>query len=290
MRAPRPYAALALFMVLATLSIAHAQESGRLLGTGGVGQVEGASGGGLVPWATIAGYGTRDAVGAQAHYTIDAMPDFTLQSTGVALGFYNRFELSYTHGWFDTGSTGGRLGLGNGFQFQMDIIGAKVRLLGDLVYDQDRWLPQIAVGTQYKVADHADILHAIGAQSAEGADFYISATKLLLAESLLLDATVRATRANQFGFLGFGGDRNQGYTAQFEGSAGLLLRRNLVLGAEIRTKPDNLAFAHEGTAYDIFFAYFFNKHLAATVAFTALGPIANQGSQNGFYFSLTGGF
>ncbi|HQT75938.1 MAG TPA: DUF3034 family protein [Rhodopila sp.] len=290
MRARKRSLVLALFMVLATPATLRAQESGRLLGTAGVSQVEGASGGGLVPWATIAGYGTRDAVGAQAHYTLDSMPDFTLQSTGVAIGFYDRLELSYTHAWFDTGSTGTRLGLGKDFQFQLDVVGAKLRLLGDLVYDQDRWLPQIAIGTQYKVADHADILRAIGARSADGADFYISATKLLLGQSLLLDATVRATKANQFGFLGFGGDRNQSYSAQFEGSAGLLLRRDLVVGAEIRTKPDNLGFAHEGTAYDVFFAYFFNKNIAATVAFTALGPIANQGNQNGFYFSLTGGF
>ena len=270
--------------------LADAQESGRLLATSGVVQLEGAAGGGLVPWALITGYGTRDAIGADAHYAFDALPDFTLHDAGVGVGLYNRLELTYTHLWFNTGSTGAKLGLGSGYQFNLNVVGAKLRLIGDAVYDQDSWLPQIAVGTQYKASENAPVLRAIGASSSDGVDFYLSATKLFLAESLLLDATVRATKANQFGLLGFGGDRHNGYSPQFEGSAALLLRRDFAIGAEVRTKPDNLDFAHEGTAYDIFAAYFFNKNLSATLAFTALGPIANQGNQNGVYLSLVGGF
>jgi hypothetical protein len=146
------------------------------------------------------------------------------------------------------------------------------------------------VGSQFKASENADIVRAIGARGSEGTDFYLSATKLILAQSLLVDATIRATKANQFGLLGFGGDRDNSYTAQFEGSLALLLQRNFAIGAEIRGKPDNLGFAREGTAYDIFAAYFFNKNVSATIAFTAMGPIANQGNQNGVYFSLVGGF
>ena len=280
-------------LLLTAMSVArpvHAQDSGRLLATSGVSQLDGAAGGGLVPWAVIAGYGTRDAIGATVHYTLDAMPDFTLHSAGIAVGLFDRVELSYAHDWFDTGSTGAKLGLGSGFQFQLNVVGAKVRLIGDIVYDQDSWLPQVALGTQYKIADHADVLRAIGARRADGVDFYVSATKLFLAQSLLVNATVRATKANQFGLLGFGGDRTAGYTAQFEASAALLLRRDFAIGAEVRTRPDNLGFAHESTAYDIFAAYFLNKNLSVTLAFTALGPIANQGNQNGVYLSLAGGF
>lgn len=40
---------------------------GRLLLTGGVSTIEGAGGGGLVPWALIGGYGTRDEVGINAY-------------------------------------------------------------------------------------------------------------------------------------------------------------------------------------------------------------------------------
>lgn len=269
---------------------ARAQESGRLLATSGVTQLEGASGGGLVPWALITGYGTRDAVGANAHYTLAYLPDFTLHSAGASIGLYDRVELSYAHEWFDTRGAGAQLGLGGGYQFHLDVAGIKVRLLGDALYDQDRWLPQIAVGAQFKTADRHAVLRAIGARSPSGVDFYISATKLFLAQSLLVNATLRATQANQFGLLGFGGDRHEGYSLQFEGSAALLLTRRLVVGAEIRTKPDNLRFAHEGPAFDAFAAYFLNKNLSATLAFVSLGPIARQSGQNGVYLSLQAGF
>lgn len=277
----------------ACLALSHparAQESGRLLATAGVTQLEGAGGGGLVPWALITGYGTRDAVGANAHYTFAHLPGFTLHSAGAAVGLYDRVELSYARQWFDTRGTGTKLGLGSGYQFHLDIVGAKLRLFGDAVYDQDSWLPQVAVGAQFKAADRHAVLRAVGARTTSGVDFYASATKLFLAQSLLVNATVRATRANQFGLLGFGGDRRRGYSAQFEGSAALLLSRDFALGAEVRTKPDNLRFAREGTAFDVFAAYFVNKHLSATLAFVALGPIARQPGQNGVYLSLQAGF
>ena len=285
-------------MTIATLVVAsssisgvvRAQGSSRLLATSGVAQVEGAGGGGLVPWALITGYGTRDQIGADVHDTVVALPDFTLNTAGIAAGFYNRLELSYAHQWFCTGKAGGRLGLGNGYQFHLDVIGLKLRLAGDAVYDQDTWLPEISVGTQLKSADRHAVLRAIGAQAADGVDAYLAATKLFLAQSLLVDVTLRATKANQFGLLGFGGDAGGGYRPEFEGSAAFLVTRKLAVGAELRTKPDNLRFAHEGDAYDVFAAYFFDKHISATLAFTSLGPIARQRNQQGVYLSSELGF
>jgi hypothetical protein len=282
--------ALVLLIPLLARAPACAQESGRLLATAGVSAVEGAAGGGLAPWAVIAGYGTRDAVGGNLHATYIGLGDFGLTTAGASIGLYDRLELSYAHEWFDTRDAGGRLGLGDGYNFEMDVVGAKLRLLGDVVYDQATWLPEISIGTQFKATDSHAILHAIGARSADGIDFYIAATKLFLAESLLVNATVRATEANQFGLLGFGGDRDRGYSAEFEGSAALLLTRRLAIGAELRTKPDNLGFAHESTAYDAFAAYFVTKNMSLTLAFVDLGPIARQGEQNGFYLSLQTGF
>lgn len=276
--------------LLCRVSGARAQESGRLLATSGVTQLEGSGGGGLVPWALITGYGTRDAIGANAHYTFAYLPDFTLYSAGASVGLYDRVELSYAHEWFDTREAGARLGLGGGYQFHLDVAGIKVRLFGDAVYDQDSWLPQVSVGAQFKTADRHAVLRAIGARSPSGVDFYASATKLFLAQSLLVNATVRATQANQFGLLGFGGDRHRGYSLQFEGSAALLLSRKFAVGAEVRTKPDNLRFAHEGPAFDAFAAYFLNKNLSATLAFVSLGSIARQSGQNGIYLSLQAGF
>lgn len=265
-------------------------ESGKLLATAGITQLEGAGGGGLTPWATITGYGTRDAVGGNVHGTFVRVSDYTLGTFGAAIGLYDRVELSYARQVFDTRKAGRSLGLGSGFTFRQDVFGAKVRLFGDAVYSQDSLLPQVAVGVQYKVNDRRDIVRAVGAKDARGADFYVSATKLFLSESLLLNATVRMTRANQLGILGFGGDRNDGYRPEIEGSAALLLSRNVVVGAEYRTKPDNLRFARESDWFDAFVAYFPTKNVSATLAYVNLGSIARRKNQSGFLASLQVGF
>ncbi len=288
----RPARCLALFLLAVGFSgqEAAAQESGRLLATEGVTEVEGAGGGGLVPWALITGYETRDAIGANLHGTYVNLNDFGLGSVGAGIGFYDRLEISYAHEWFDTRSAGARLGLGRGYTFNMDVAGAKLRLFGDAVYDQDSWAPELSAGVQFKATDSHAILRAIGAARPDGVDFYLAATKLFLAESMLLSATMRATKANQFGLLGFGGDRDASYSAEFEASATYLLTRRIAIGAELRTKPDNLGFAREGAAWDAFAAYFLSKNFSATLAFVALGPIARQGDQNGVYLSLQTGF
>jgi hypothetical protein len=261
-------------------------DMGKLLATGGVNQLEGAGGGGLVPWALITGYGTRDSFGGNVHYTVVRVPNFLLQSEGVAVGIADRLEISFAHETFDTGSFGGTLGIGKGFVFAEDVVGAKVRLFGDAVYTQDNWLPQVAAGMMYKTVDRRNLVLALGARDSQGVDFYLAATKLVLAESVLLDATVRMTRANQLGLLGFGGDRNNGYQPEFEGSIAYLVNRHVAIGAEYRTKPNNLSFAQENNWYDAFVAVFINNYVSATAAFVSLGRIATSPPQNGVYFSL----
>lgn len=267
-----------------------APESGKLLATAGVTQIEGAGGGGIVPWALITGYGTRDAVGGNTHYTYVHTSNFDLHSAGAAIGLYDRVEVSFTRQWLDLRAVGSKLGLGKNYMIDQNIAGVKIRVFGDAVYDQDRWWPQISVGAQYKANNRGPLLAAIGARSSDGVDFYVAATKLFLAQSLLVNATVRATRANQFGLLGFGGDRHDGYGAQFEGSVAYLLNRNVAVGGELRTKPDNLKFAREDNAWDLFAAWFINKNLSATLAYANLGHIAGQTSQSGVYVSLQAGF
>jgi hypothetical protein len=267
-----------------------APESGKLLATAGVTQLEGAGGGGIVPWALITGYGTRDAVGGNAHSTYVHTESFDLYSAGAAIGLYDRVEVSFARQWFDLRLVGPKVGLGKNYNIDQNIVGLKVRVFGDAVYDQDRWWPQVSVGMQYKANNRSALLSAIGARSSDGVDFYVAATKLLLSQSLLVNATVRATRANQFGLLGFGGDRNSGYSAQFEGSLAYLINRNFAVGAEYRTKPDNLKFAHEDNAFDVFAAWFISKNVSATLAYANLGHIAGQASQNGVYASLQLGF
>lgn len=264
-------------------------DSGKLLATGGVSQIEGAGGGGLANWALITGYGTRDGIGANLHYTTVLLPDYRLQSAGVAIGLFDRLELSYAWQEFDTQDVGAALGLGRGFTFHQNIFGAKLKLIGDAVYEQDEWLPQISIGLQHKENDRGAIIGAIGGRSDEGTDYYLSASKLFLAQSLLLNATWRQTRANQFRILGFGGDKQDSYSAQFEGSAAYLFSRRFAVGAELRTKPSNLSIAREQNAWDVFAAYFFNKNVSATLAYADLGSIVIRENQRGAYLSLQAG-
>jgi hypothetical protein len=264
-------------------------DEGKLLATGGVSQVEGAGGGGLVPWALISGYGTQDSLGVTAHFTYLDLPNYRLISPGVSVGLYDRLEFSYAWQDFDTGKTGAQIGLGEGFSFHQNIYGAKLRLAGNAIYDQDDWLPQLSFGVQYKENDRGAIIAAIGGRSAVGTDYYFSATKLFLAQSVLADVTIRETKANQFGILGFGGDRHDAYAPQFESSLAYLLSRKFAIGGEFRTKPSNLSIAHEGDAWDVFAAWFVNKNLALTLAYADLGNIVIHDSQRGAYLSLQTG-
>jgi hypothetical protein len=259
--------------------------SGKLFATGGVSSVEGAGGGGLAPWALITGYGTENQIGGSAFATIVNLDDYRLTSAGAAIGLYDRVELSFAQQQFDTRAIGAALGLGAGYKFKQDIFGVKVKLIGDAIYDQDRWLPQIAVGVQHKKSANSGVLTALGIPHDSGTDVYVNATKLFIDQRLLLNAGVRFTKANQIGILGFGGPLNDKVKPEFEGSVAFLLRRNLALGVEARTKRDNLGF-QEGTAYDAFIAWFPTKNASLTLAYVDLGTIVIPGKQRGVYASL----
>lgn len=264
--------------------------SNKLLLTGGVTELEGSAGGGLTPWAVIGGYGTGDEIGANAFYTRVNLPDYHLDEAGAMVGLYNRVEISFAQQRFNTEQVGAALGLGSGFTFRQDIVGVKVRLFGDVVLDQDSWLPQVSVGLQHKKNNQAGVLNFIGAKSDEGTDYYVSATKLFLSQSLLLNATLRYTKANQIGILGFGGDRNNSYKPEFEGSVAYLLSRHWAVGAEYRQKPNNLGIAKEDDWYDAFVAWAPTKHVSLTLAYADLGNIVIKDKQRGVYASVQVGF
>ena len=274
-------------------------DMGRLLATGGITSVEGAGGGGLVPWALITGYGTRDSYGANVSATNLNTQDYSLRSYGIAVGIADRIEFSLAQQNF-RGTDAALDGLG----IKQDIFGIKVKVAGDALYEQDRYMPQIAIGLQYKRNDGitgplaaAGITNVtqLGAADDSGIDYYVAATKILLDQSLLLNATVRFTKANQFGLLGFGGPGGNSYEPVFEGFVAYLVNRNVVLGAEYRQKRGNLdpvAVDKEDDAYDVFIAYFPTKNISLTAAYVVLGDITrfNPTNQKGLYLSIQAGF
>lgn len=288
--------AAACLLALPALAVAQAPadetapaRGGKLLLTGGVTQVEGSAGAGLAPWAVIGGYGEHGQYGGNAFHTHVGLDDFSLRAYGALVGINDRVEFSVARQSFNTKDLGAGLGLGQGFRLEQDIIGAKVKLFGDAVLEQDSWVPQVAVGVQHKRHRQGAVVRSVGARDTSGTDLYFSATKLYLAQSLLVNTTVRFTKANQFGLLGYGGDRRDSYRPQFEGSLAYLLNRNLAIGGEYRTKPNNLGVADEGNAWDVFIAWAPSKHVSITAAYVDLGNIV-VGDQRGAYLSLQVGF
>ncbi len=257
----------------------------RLLATGGVTQVEGAGGGGLMPWAVITGYGTNQQIGGSLFYThANTKDSFTLDTAGVAIGFYNRVELSASQARFELVAPFA------GERIRLNTLGIKVRVLGDAIYDQDTWMPQISVGAQYKYNEDFNFIpKAVGAKDKDGIDFYIASSKLFLGAingyNLLVNANLQATKANQFGLLGFGGDKRDSYRLYPAVSAAVMLSDNWLIGSELRYKPDNLSSFEEERAHDVFMTWFPHKNVSITGAYIDLGRVAYKDNQTGWYLS-----
>ena len=281
--------AIAVASAAAAIALATPARAGdRLQWTGAVSQIEGAAGGGLVPWALIGGLGTNVEVGASAFVTYVSTQAFALRTAGASVDVDNRVEVSAARQRFESGSVVPGLTLGQ------DILGLKIRLVGDAVFDADRWLPQIAIGAQRKqTLDFERIPHALGAAHGEDVDFYVAATKLYFAalggRNVIVDATLRRTRAHQFGLLGFGGNGG-GYALSPEFSAAVWLNDGVLLGGEYRNKPNDLHAFREDSAADIFLAWAPVKNISVTAAWVDLGSIAGKGAQRGVYLSLWLGY
>lgn len=278
-------------------------ETGKLLLTGGVSSIDGAAGGGLTPWAVIGSNATDEETGVSAFLSNAGTKDYGLNVYGAAVGFKDRFELSIAQQDFNTRDTGTALGL-PGLHLKQTILGGKVRVLGDAILDSDTLVPQVAVGFEYKTLGSTGLdgtLDALGAKRS-GTDFYVSATKLFLGQSLLLNGTLRATKANQNGLLGYGatlGGNENKYSLQPEFSIGYLISKNLVIGAEYRFMRNRLEKAGAAAGLgnglrsedwkDIFIAWAPSKNFSLTLAYVDLGvivPATTAGrKQTGYYLS-----
>lgn len=294
---------LATAALIASLTTAAHADTGKLLLTGGVSTIEGAAGGGLSPWAVIGTQATEGETGVSAFVSHAKTQDYRLNVAGAAVAFNNRVELSVARQDFDTGITGSLLGL-PGLHLRQNIIGAKLRVAGDAVLNSDTLMPQIAVGIQAKQLESSGLdatLNALGAKRS-GTDVHVSATKLFLAQGIVVNGTLRATKANQNGLLGFGarlGGADNGYELQPEISVAYLIRNNLAVGFEYRGMPNKLQRAGNAAGLgdglrsndwkDIFVAWAPSKNVSLTAAYVDLGRIvpATTGGkrQSGVYVS-----
>jgi hypothetical protein len=283
-------------LVTAPDASAFRAPKGKLLLTGGVSSIDGAAGGGLTPWALTGSYATQGQIGATAFYTRLPTQDYGLTGYGALVAFGERAELSIARQDFSAGGTGAALGL-PGLHLKQTILGGKVRLGGDAILDADTWMPQLALGVEYKHVDAAGLnptLSALGAKR-NGVDVYLSATKLFLAQSTLVNLTLRASKANQNGLLGFGGTASHRYSLLPEVSVAYLINKHWAVGAEYRMKPDKLNPSVLGDALkeqdwkDVFVAWAPSKNFSLTAAYVDLGkvvPGVQPRRQRGVYGSI----
>jgi hypothetical protein len=290
--------ALLALMALPVVALPAAAGGGKLLLTGGVSSIDGAAGGGITPWALTGSYATTGELGATAFASGLKTRDYALAAGGVAVSWNDRLEATYARQRLDTGNNLAALGLA-GLKLQQDIVGLKLRVAGDAVLDSDTWMPQIALGLLHKRVDagalEPTLTGALGAHTS-GTEAYLSATKLFLAQGVLANLTLRWSKANQNGLLGFGGARSDKARVLPELSLAWLLSPQLALGLEARAKPDPLNDSVLGAGalkeddwFDIFVAWAPNKHLSLTAAYVDLGrivPALQPRRQGGGYLSV----
>ena len=301
------FKASAIAVMLLCGATAAQADTGKLLLTGGVSSIDGAAGGGLTPWAVIGSNATDGEIGVSANLTAAKTQDYGLKTYGVAVGIQNRVEVSLARQDFDASPAIALNGIAPfgvtpGQHINMDIVGVKVRVAGDAVLDSDSLMPQIAVGIEHKSVKPGSIgsvLSFLGTKTS-GTDVYVSATKLFLGQSLLVNGTLRYTNANQNGLLGFGSAApgKNSRSLQPEISVAYLLSKNVAIGAEYRAKPNNLEALgraaglggglQEQAWKDIFIAWAPNKNVSMTLAYVDLGriiPGITPKKQTGVYLS-----
>lgn len=110
---------------------------GKLLGSSGVMSIEGAAGGGLIPWASLGAYATQDDIAFGLVSSEVHVDDYDMRVHGALVNFHDRVEVSFAHQNFYVD--------GLAQAVRQDIAGVKVRLFGDLIYGQ---YPVLSLGVQ----------------------------------------------------------------------------------------------------------------------------------------------
>lgn len=270
-----------LFIIV--LSPPASMAGSRILGTGGINSVEGAAGGGVTPWAVISGYSSSDEWSATVNYSRVSLDDFDLDVKAVSFSYNNRLEVAFSKQALDVNPLNA--------QINQDIVSAKVRLYGDIIYGD---LPQVSLGLLYKANQVFSIPQLLGAADDSGTDVYIAMSKLFLhgpgEYNWLVNASTRYSNANQNGLLGFGDSTDSDKRWLAEGSVVVLPTESLAVGIEYRQQPDNLQSVKENAWKDIFIAWFVNKNFSITAAYVDLGDIAGLKDQTGYYVNFQGYF
>ncbi|MCB1646725.1 MAG: DUF3034 family protein, partial [Pseudomonadales bacterium] len=138
-------------------------QEGKLLATPVVTQFEGAGGGGLVPFATLAGYASDEDIAVNGFATRLNVDEFDLTVKGMSFNYHDRVELSLATQ---------KLGVDPlALDIRQQVAGIKVRLYGDIVYSA---MPQVSVGLQHKKLKDKTVARAVGADKLQDTDIYLA--------------------------------------------------------------------------------------------------------------------
>ena len=264
--------------------------------------IDGAPGGVLTPWAMSGVAAAQGEATFSASISQAGTRDFRLNIVGATAGFHDRFEVSLAQQNLTRRGNSGVAGVPDA-GLKQTILGARARVLGD-AQTGNTALPQVSAGVELKTLGTSSLdatLNALGVKR-RGTDFYVSATQRVLGRSLLLNGTLRATKANQNGLLGFGtgsGSGKTGYGLQPEFSAAWQATNQVTVGAEYRfmgNQPEGSgSAAGMGNALrgddwkDVFVAWSPSRQLSLTMAYIDLGTVVpgpNGGrKQTGYYLS-----
>jgi Protein of unknown function (DUF3034) len=257
--------------------------------------LEGAAGGGVTPWALIGSSATalETSTNAVGYFSNPKLRDYRLRTYGAPIGIRDRLELTLAQQDPNAPSTIALQGIAPfgtapSEAIRMQILGLKVRIAGDAVLTSEALMPQISVGMQYRTVNPGamgTMLSHLGTKRS-GTDIYLSATKLFLAQGLLVNATVRAAKADHGTPLGFGAavPGRSNYSVQPEFSVAYLLSRDIAIGAQYRFKSKGMEATARSASLgdalreddwkDLFIAWAPSKNLSLTLAYVDLGRMA----------------
>lgn len=248
----------------------------------GVSQVEGVVGGGFSFWVVIGGQGSCDQIGVLVFGMYVCMcGGFELESYGVVVGFYDMVELFFVCQCF------GLVDMVLGQLLNMDVVGLKWCVWGDVVYEVDSWKLQVVIGLQYKKNCDMVVLVLLGVKCDSDMEFYIVVVKFWFGVvggwNLFINVMLCGIWVNQFGLFGFGGDKGDLMKFKLEVLIVVLLCDNLVIGVEYCVKLNQLLVFDEMYVVDFFVVWWLMWNLSIIVVWLDLGQIVNKMGQCSSY-------
>lgn len=267
--------------------------------------IEGYGGGAITPMAYLVNPGKADAIFGLPSLAISYvnlgsknLEAFTLTET-----LFGRLELGFGADRLDLGNTPGDIENATGVDINKNEVwlynfNARFLVLPENSF-KTKWLPAITVGTQFKYnSDIGEInqrlggaLSSIGYESSTGADFTITATKMLpklaFGRPIILTAGWRESQAANLGFLGFGSD----WSGTFEGNVAILPTDWLLLAYEFRQKDDPYGtipglINGEDNWQAIDASWIINKHATLVAGVGNFGTLANSNADGAWWLQF----